>query len=253
MVFHVESDVHAFLLARYLPEAAQRLLLRAVDQTLNCQVSEMDEKLLLNPYNKQAAGLPRMLPYKACLQRMAVQQRTHAGKQCMDLLHTACTHSSIVAVRSSQFPVYLLKTLLANNPALKIIYYISHPREIIKYQTKRRSRRASSSTNNLCMKLIQDYVHLRNLNVTFRDNLKLVHDEDLLSDLVQTANELYSFLGMSLPAEVERWVNASTAAATWRTLSASRQDSNTTPEVTIYESNNGCDLAASLLGYANSP
>ena len=44
-----------------------------------------------------------------------------------------------------------------------------------------------------------------------------------------------------------------TPAATWRTLSASHQGSTTTPEVTIYESKNGCDLAASLLGYANSP
>ena len=145
--------------------------------------------------------------YKTCLR--GVKKVTDA---CLPKLVDTCKNKSIIATKVIRLRVQTVKYLLERNPFVKIIHYIRDPRGVLESRTHSEHGRFKiertkmnflvNNAINLCRKIHHDTEEYRQLAWLYPNNFLSLRYEDLVANVTQKLQDIYTFINAELPVAV---------------------------------------------------
>ena len=166
----------------------------------------------------------RVQPYRDCVK----EAKPVPTRPCDRILSSICRNSTLVAAKTIRTPLYMVNQLLQSLPGLKVIYYTRDPRGMI------RSRITSFVRNNskahdvkreigeLCNVTSADFSYSRSLASKYPNRFKLLKYEQLAMEPKETAEDVYRFLGQSVPNSVVSWMEKNTVTYKKGSLSTTK-------------------------------
>lgn len=140
---------------------------------------------------------PSWAAYRACTASF------HGRSECLRKLESLCKSQKHRVVKTLRLTLGALRPLLIKNPRLKIVHLVRDPRAIVHSRKYSRFYGVGETEPgdrtvelNLCDKMQQDIVDGELLMKTFPDRVVVLYYEDLIDNLHQRVQQLYSFLNM---------------------------------------------------------
>ncbi|KAK2148415.1 hypothetical protein LSH36_499g02034 [Paralvinella palmiformis] len=184
---------------------------RVLEAVLRCHVHSLPNWLLSDSFVKEAAHMPKMKPFSACL----TFARTPINKErCLFVLTALCSVYPITVLKTIRYPVYALEEFFARVPDAYVIYYVRDPRGIMSSRKELhhfRSAHLSLFAQNLCDAMMRNHEHFVRMREKFPDRLTMLRYEDLALSPRQMAERLYRFVGLMIPEEILTWIRLNTA------------------------------------------
>jgi hypothetical protein len=146
------------------------------------------------------------------------EQRNIFKANCAEDKIKECLLRDIGVAKDLRLPVETLEEHLIEISALKVIYYSRDPRAIVA------SRLGSTLDDNsrlltfsvdkeaemLCNKMLIDARTVASLSSKYPGRILMLKFEDLANSSLETAKNIYSFIGRKMPEEVKEWVTMAT-------------------------------------------
>lgn len=150
----------------------------------------------------------------------------------ISVLEATCKSRKHIAVKTIRLVDIAHLAELNVNPAynFKIIHLVRDPRAV--YLSRMKVSGSGGNTTYACARLQNNlrYWLSDDTSPWLRQRYILLRYEDLAKDPFLIANQLYTFLGLQMPASVEHWLRNNTArdeGGMWSTTRNSRQTANT--------------------------
>ena len=135
---------------------------------------------------------------------------------CKHLIQTACSGRDIRAFKTIRMTMEQISSVLAIDPEVKVIYSTRDPLGMVSSRYKidvNHSKKFNTPLPpfkqrivELCVRVRRDRKLLVTLQKSYPNNLYVTSYETMYADVQGTAEEVYQFLGLDMPASVNTWV-----------------------------------------------
>lgn len=164
--------------------------------------------------------------HEKCMRRVA---KLPLSRTCLPKLVNTCRKSTVMAAKVIRMRMQSLQKVLERDPYIKVLHLIRDPRGVVLSRAKaNRTEKMLSGGSELCEKITQDILEREGLEKTYKNTFKVVRYEDLATRPLDTASDVYEFLGLSLPQSVKDWLTRSTANSKAKEHSMSTRRKNST-------------------------
>ena len=137
----------------------------------------------------------------------------HANKKikCALDLQTKCEQSRTLLIKTIRMPMSLIGDFLDKIPELKVIHLVRDPRATLKSQAKcgecgEKQGGHIGCINKYCTRLENDILVTETLAKRYPGRIKRVFYEQIASKPLQTARELYNFIGSLFTPQVKDYI-----------------------------------------------
>ncbi|KAK3605473.1 hypothetical protein CHS0354_001459 [Potamilus streckersoni] len=132
---------------------------------------------------------------------------------CVHFLRSLCLQSKYRVLKIVRTPLDALTIILNDLPSLKVLHVVRDPRAVIVSRNSIGYCPPDQSTNStygctseICERLESDILTKRKLGPLYSDRIKTVLYEDMARRPVETAKELYQFVGMTIQQNILDYV-----------------------------------------------
>ena len=197
--------------------------------------------------------------HNECMRRAKLE-----STKCIAKLRSPCKNASVRGAKVIRMRMRTVRALLARDPSIKIIHYFRDPRGLELSRsvgmTGNKDKAMIADSVVTCRKMKQDILERKLLEQMYPQSFKVLRYEDLAMSAFDTTNEVYDFIGSTMPPEVYAWLKTNTHnpnAPMHNNLSTSRKNSTETAlrwrskmnESTIADIAAQCEFVLNELGY----
>ena len=181
---------------------------------------------------------------------------------CYSKAEEMCLNSTVRMIKTIRITIKATDYLLNALPNLKIVHLMRDPRGVLSSRKRtgflRNFKPYSLAAPGLCDRYMDDMHAFNMLSKKYPNRLKRVLYEEIATDTRRVANELYSFLGLEFPPNMQQWISNHTLASkkngsygTLRTNSSAHADRwrQDLPYSMIKEIDNTCQGLYKHMGY----
>ena len=137
---------------------------------------------------------------------------------CLPLLERVCNCSQITYIKTIRLSATMVKKLLEREPSIKVVYYVRDPRGMLVSRASvsqqlwrlENKQYISTSSLNLCNILRYDVKGMAELHEKFPRQILRLRYEDMATDVSQTVDALYRFIGREVPESIWSWAKDNT-------------------------------------------
>ncbi len=130
------------------------------------------------------------------------------SSRCQTALEEACLQRPFAAVKTVRLGLYMLPSLMDEIPELKVLYYVRDPRAILnsRLRVHENSTYIKRDMAILCHTVAENHRYYQKLEARHPTRLKLIRYEDLALSPIDTARDIYRFIGSDWDATTEQWL-----------------------------------------------
>ena len=135
-------------------------------------------------------------------------------RPCEHKLQDICRKTTITAYKGLRLTMYEIDQFLNKDPDMKVIYLIRDPRSILSSRIMHHYVQIINDkvleAKHLCVKMLEDWEHFLTLKQSkHKDALMLIRYEDLISNTVEIAEDVYKFLEQPIHQKVTKFLHES--------------------------------------------
>ncbi|KAK3106652.1 hypothetical protein FSP39_024586 [Pinctada imbricata] len=135
---------------------------------------------------------------------------------CNKSVRSLCDASSVRMIKTIRLSMDVIDILMRRIPTLKIVHLIRDPRGMHKSRKKggflKEFKLRSHDAINLCNRYFYDFNVSEKLNLTYPYRIKRVLFEDLASNTLKYAKDIYNFLNLNFPPMLFDWISNHTSS-----------------------------------------
>ena len=146
--------------------------------------------------------------HKQCILRLYEK-----ASPCLAHLQERCEKASVRGVKTVRATMTEVELLLQQDPDLKVLHLFRDPRPVLLSRMNHDSFRSMYSKKNMeaeakfYCRIVEADLHLRHsLAQQYPDSFREIIYEKFLGDPVPQAQQIYDFLGLEMPQEIESWL-----------------------------------------------
>ncbi|KAL3885826.1 hypothetical protein ACJMK2_025860 [Sinanodonta woodiana] len=132
---------------------------------------------------------------------------------CVHFLRNLCLQSKYRVLKIVRTPMNALIIVLKDVPSLKVVHVVRDPRAVVVSRNSvgycppdRSTNSTYGCTSEICERLESDILTKRKLTPLYSERIKTVLYEDIARRPVETAKELYQFVGMTIHPNILDYV-----------------------------------------------
>ncbi|XP_013395729.1 carbohydrate sulfotransferase 1-like [Lingula anatina] len=133
---------------------------------------------------------------------------------CVPLAQAVCDNSTIRAIKTIRFRMWMLERVLLENPGMKVIHLFRDPRASIlsRFTSTQAGCKLEFEASARCYDMSKDLTTGGHLFKKYPGRIMRILYEDMADYPMETAQKIHMFLGKELPKNVLDWVLENTAA-----------------------------------------
>ncbi|ELT99993.1 hypothetical protein CAPTEDRAFT_212615 [Capitella teleta] len=183
---------------------------------LSCNITHLDQHVMQHYFVRKWRKSVKLIPYQKCLDDDVTEARI---RSCGTIPQAYCETSQVRVIKTIRYLVGMSEILLAKDPSIKFINYVRDPRGTTKSIMDLEGKNVNETSTNiraLCNRLYANHMEYERLKVKYPDNFYELRYEDLSASPKKEAADLYNFLGMELPRDIESWIRDNTNASNFK-------------------------------------
>lgn len=177
------------------------------------QTPDKDEKcrIMLSTQNNTSSSSP-VHGYLNC-----VKKERQKAAPCLEKLKGRCLKSKVRGLKTVRATMDTVAVLLNRHPHLKVLHLFRDPRAVTVSRLGNPSYRASVSKDVVteskfyCNTVRSDIQTRKQLSINYTNNFKEIIYENMVLNPLNYSQNIYDFLGLSMPKTVDVWLRSNTA------------------------------------------
>ncbi|KAK3094115.1 hypothetical protein FSP39_024275 [Pinctada imbricata] len=146
-----------------------------------------------------------------------IRTKNNTKESCFLQTKEMCFRSRVRIIKTIRMSLRLTKKLFEKVPNLKIIHLIRDPRGVIgsrqhgDFMTKNNKGLLLSGAE-ICQRYMKDIEAAHEIEAIWPNRIKRIYYEKLATNSFGTAKEMFEFLGIPLPVNIQKWIHDHTSS-----------------------------------------